>query len=44
MKKDYSSPEFDLMKIKFDSIMTADDIRHSDPEGFGEGGGEGPDE
>ena len=43
MKKDYSSPEFDLTKIKFDAIM-ADNIQHSVPEGFGEGGDEGPDE
>ena len=43
MKKDYFSPEFDLMKIKFDSIM-ADNIHHSIPEDFGEGGEEGPEE
>lgn len=43
MKKDYSSPEFDLMKIKFDSIMLQNSP-HSKPEGFEEGGTEGPDE
>lgn len=43
MKKDYSSPEFDLMKIKFDSIMSQR-MPHSNPEGFEEGGSEGPDE
>ena len=43
MKKDYSSPEFDLMNIKFDSIMSQR-MPHSIPEGFKEGGEEGPDE
>lgn len=43
MKKEYSSPEFDLMKIKFDSIMSQN-MQHSIPEDFGEGGEEGPDE
>lgn len=43
MKKEYSSPEFDLMNIKFDSIMLQN-MPHSKPEDFEEGGSEGPDE
>lgn len=43
MKKEYSYPEFDIMRIKFGSIM-ADNIQHSIPENYGEGGEEGPDE
>ena len=41
MKKEYVNPEFDIMRIKFDIIM--DNIKHSIPENFGEGGEEGPD-
>ena len=42
MKKEYESPEFELVKFEFESIL--DDIVHSNPEGFSESGVEGPDD
>lgn len=43
MKKEYFSPEFDILKFKLNNIM-ADKIQHSISEDFGEGGEEGPGE
>lgn len=43
MKKEYFSPEFDILKLKLNSIM-ADKIQHSIAENYGEGGEEGPEE
>ena len=44
MKKDYFSPEFELVKYSFERTLEGDDdeyynIRHSFPQDMGEGGG-----
>ena len=44
MKKDYFSPEFDLVKFSFEKTLNDDveggNIHHSVPQDIGEGGGE----
>lgn len=47
MKKEYDSPEFDLVKFQFEKLLGDDSgdhaighIVHSDAQGFGEGEGE----
>lgn len=45
MKKEYISPEFDLVKFNFGRILSGDDIdgdhiHHSVPQDIAEGGGE----
>lgn len=43
MKRKYLEPEFDLLKFRFDAMMDTR-VDHSTPEGFGDGGEEGPEE
>lgn len=40
MKKRYSSPELDLMKLSFEQMLEeGSHLTHSDPQGYGEDGG-----
>lgn len=45
MKKYYETPDIELMKFSFESILEGDDhyIQHSIGEGYAEGGDEGRD-
>lgn len=43
MRKDYDSPEFELKKFDFESILEEHYIEHSKGEGFADGGDEGRD-
>ncbi len=46
MRKEYSDPEFDLVKFRFGEILEAgfEDLVPSDPQGKEEGHGAGPDD
>lgn len=43
MKKSYESPDFELTKLNFESILEEHLIEHSIGEGFADGGDEGRD-
>lgn len=43
MKKEYEAPDFELLKLSFESVLEEHLIEHSFGEGYAEGGGEGRD-
>lgn len=43
MKKEYETPDFELMKLCFESVLEEHLIQHSNGEGYAEGGDEGQD-
>lgn len=43
MKKEYDAPDFELLRLSFESILEEHLIQHSLGEGYAEGGDEGQD-
>lgn len=43
MRKEYETPDFELTKLNFESILEEHYIEHSKGEGFAEDGNEGQD-